>query len=98
MADTVLRPDVVRTKKNQDRKEVAAKQRHEIDYIVEKLRKSNPDKKILRSVIKDVIWNVGKSRVLIYEVLRKMGFVVPGKFDKRMKKKLKEILAKMGIA
>lgn len=74
----------------QDRKEVASKQRHEIDYIVKKWG-------IPRATVKDVIWHTGKSRVLIYEVLRKLGFVIPGKFDKRMKKKLHEVIAKMGI-
>lgn len=75
----------------QDRKEVAAKQRHEIDYIVKKWG-------IPRATVIDVIWNAdSKSRSLLYEVFRKLGFVIPGKFDKRLKKKLKEVLTKMGL-
>lgn len=85
----VLRADIVRSKRNQDPKEVS-KQKHEIRYIVKKWG-------IPKETVQDVVWNVGKSRVLIYEVLRKLGFVIPGKFDKRLKKKLKEALTKMGI-
>lgn len=77
------------SKRNQDPKEVS-KQKHEIRYIVKKWG-------IPKETVQDVVWNVGKSRVLIYEVLRKLGFVIPGKFDKRLKKKLKEVLTKMGI-
>jgi hypothetical protein len=75
----------------QDRREVARKQRHEINYIVYKWG-------IPKETVEDVVWNVGKSRVLIYEVLRRLGFVIPGKFDKRLKKKLKEVLERMGRA
>ncbi len=74
----------------QDRKEVAKKQRHEIDYIVRKWG-------IPRATVKDVIWIAdSKSRSLLYEIFRRLGFVIPGKFDKRLKRKLADILTKMG--
>lgn len=74
----------------QDRKEIASKQRHEIDYIVRRWG-------IPRATVKDVVWNVGKSRIICYSILRMLGYVIPGKHPKRLQKKINEIAIKMGL-
>lgn len=74
----------------QDRKEIASKQRHEIDYIVKRWG-------IPRATVKDVVWAVGKSRIIAYAIFRLMGYVIPGNPPKRLEKKIKEIAVKMGL-
>ena len=60
------------TKKN-DKKLVASKQNHEMQYICKSWKDAN-GKSLPVKVLKDVVSKIGKSRRRIYAVLRYLGY------------------------
>lgn len=68
------------TKKN-DPKEIAAKQKHELDYICGTWYDAS-NKHLKIAVLKNVVSKIGRSRRNVYAVLRYLGY----HFDPRKKK------------
>ena len=75
-----------------DKKLISTWQRHEVDHIVSAY-------KIPREVVKDVIWNAGRSRPVIYRILMRMGYNVPDLPLKwhYQKKKVDDLIVRMGL-
>lgn len=74
----------------QDRKEIAAKQRHEIYYITKQW--GIPKEEVKAAVEKT------KSRVIVYALLRMKGYVIPGQHPKRLQKRIDQLAKELNIA
>lgn len=56
----------------QDRKLIAAKQKHEINFI-------HAMYKVPKGILKEVLASVGRSRSKVYDRLRELGYAMPKK-------------------
>jgi hypothetical protein len=84
-----------------DKQLVAIKDYSEITSVVTMLRKKNPEEKINRATVTDVYWMCGRSRAISYKIFQDMGYKTakPNQvLSSEQKKKLKEVLVKMGRA